>query len=97
MKKLVTAVMVAAIATPAYAQGVAPNVLGDGARLKTDVDIKQERDRENGFKSGLSKIPDAKGKVDPWGNVRSNPPAQSQNAKSAPRTLRSDAPARARD
>jgi hypothetical protein len=86
VKKLVTAVMVAAIATPVCAQMGPPNVLGEGTKLKTDVEIKQERDRENGFKSGLSKIPDApKGKVDPWGNVRSSPPAQSQNAKSAPK------------
>ena len=56
-----------------------------GSRLKTDVEVKEEQDRENGFKSGLSKIPDQKAKIDPWGNVRgSTPPSQGQ-AKQAPK------------
>jgi hypothetical protein len=84
VKNLVTAMMVVAIATPAYAQ-LSPNLAGGGAtKLKTDVDIQQEQARENGFKSGLSKIPDAKGKVDPWGNVRSGAPAPSNQTQARP-------------
>lgn len=69
------------MAAPALAQvGAAPNVMADPVKLKTDVEVKQEQEREAGFKSGLSKIPDAKGKKDPWGNVRSgSTSAQSQS------------------
>jgi hypothetical protein len=90
VKKLTTAIALVAIATamlaiPAFAQ-VMPNVLGpERGKLKTDVEVKEEQDRENGFKSGLSKIPDQKAKIDPWGNVRgSTPPSQGQ-AKQAPK------------
>jgi hypothetical protein len=83
VKNLVTAMMVVAIATPAYAQ-LSPNLSGDAVKLKTDVDIQREQARENGFKSGLSKIPDAKGKVDPWGNVRSGAPAPAGQTQARP-------------
>jgi hypothetical protein len=84
VKNLVTAMMVVAIATPAYAQ-MTPNLMGPSEKkLRTDVDIRQEQERENGFKSGLSKIPDAKGKVDPWGNVRSNAPTPTNQTQARP-------------
>jgi hypothetical protein len=68
-----------AVAAPALAQvGGAPNTLADSVHLKTDVEVKQEQEREAGYKSGLGKIPDAKGKKDPWGNVRSDS-ASAQN------------------
>jgi hypothetical protein len=73
--------MIAAMATPAFAQmgtGTGPNLAAEGHKLKTDVEIKQEQEREAGYKSGLSKIPDAKvGKKDPWGGVRSTSPTAS--------------------
>jgi hypothetical protein len=86
VKHLVTAMMVVAIATPAYAQ-LSPSLSGPNTKpLKTDVEIQQEQDRENGFKSGLSKIPDSKAKVDPWGNVRSSAPTSNQTqARPAPK------------
>ena len=79
MRNTVLALVVAAMATPVYAQ-TAPNFAADDVKLKTDVDVKKEQDREAGYKSGISKIPDAKGKVDPWGGVRSaTTPASGQN------------------
>jgi hypothetical protein len=82
VRHFVAAMMIVALATPACAQ-VSPNLAGGSTKLKTDVDIKQEQDRENGFKSGINKIPDAKGKVDPWGNVRgaATPPAAQSQAR----------------
>jgi hypothetical protein len=79
------AIVMPVLAVPAFAQ-MMPNLAGpERAKLKTDVEIKEEQDRENGFKSGLSKIPDQKAKIDPWGNVRgSTPPSQGQ-AKQAPK------------
>jgi hypothetical protein len=81
-KKTVLALMIIAMATPAFAQignGMGPNLAGEPRKLKTDVEIKQEQEREAGYKSGLSKIPDAKPtKNDPWGSVRSSPAGQSR-------------------
>jgi hypothetical protein len=78
VRKIVLALVIAAMATPALAQlstsGGGPNLAGDGFKgFKTDREIKQEQEREAGYKSGLGKIPDAKktGKTDPWGDVRS--------------------------
>jgi hypothetical protein len=78
VRNIVLALAIVALATPAYAQ-LSPNLAGGSVKLKTDVDVKQEQEREAGYKSGVSKIPDAKGKSDPWGGVRSATPAPSQN------------------
>jgi hypothetical protein len=83
VRKTVLALVIAAIATPAGAQ-MGPNLSGGRTKLKTDVDVKQEREREAGYKAGLSKIPDAKGKPDPWGGVRtttSTPPSGEKQSR----------------
>jgi hypothetical protein len=78
VRKTILALAIAAMATPAFAQmsdgSMRPNLAGAGTKMKTDADIKRERETEAGYKSGLSKIPDAKkaGKTDPWGDVRSS-------------------------
>jgi hypothetical protein len=80
VRYVLTAMVILAAATPAYAQ-LTPNLLGgNDTKLKTDVEINAEKERESGYKSGISKIPDAKGKVDPWGNVRgAAPPPANKN------------------
>jgi hypothetical protein len=87
VRKIVLGLVVAVLATPAFAQlsgGAGPNLAGDGvSKLKTDQEIKREQEREAGYKSGLNKIPDAKPtKTDPWGGVRGATPAGS-GAKSS--------------
>ena len=83
MRKTVLALVITAMATPVYAQ-FSPNLAGSNAKLKTDADAKQEQERESGYKAGVAKIPDAKGKVDPWGGVRGvTPPASAQNQSRA--------------
>jgi hypothetical protein len=79
VRKTVLALVITALVTPAYAQ-LTPNLLG-GGRLnpKTDEEVKREQDRESGYRSGVSKIPDAKGKSDPWAGVRGAAPAPGQN------------------
>jgi hypothetical protein len=72
------ALVIAAMATPAYAQ-FTPNLAGGGAKVKTDVELRQEREREAGYRSGVSRIPDAKSKADPWSGVRNAAPAQNQS------------------
>jgi len=78
VRNTLLALIIAAMATPAYAQ-LSPNLAGGGIGLKTDVEVKQEQEREAGYKSGVSKIPDQKGKSDPWGGVRATTPVSGQN------------------
>jgi hypothetical protein len=79
LRNTVLALVIVAMATPAYAQ-FAPNLAGGGrVNPKTDVEIKQEQERESGYRSGVSKIPDVKGKSDPWAGVRGAAPAPGQN------------------
>jgi hypothetical protein len=78
VRHTVLALVIAAMATPAYAQ-FSPNLAGEGVKVKTDADVKQERDREAGYRSGVNKIPDGKGKSDPWAGVRGAAPAPAQN------------------
>jgi hypothetical protein len=78
LRNTVLALVIAVLATPAYAQ-FSPNLAGGGGKLKTDVEVKQEQERESGYRSGVSKIPDSKGKSDPWAGVRGAAPAPGQN------------------
>jgi hypothetical protein len=79
LKNTVLALVIAALATPAYAQ-FTPNLAGGGrVNPKTDAEVKQEQERESGYRSGVSRIPDARGKSDPWAGVRGGAPATGQN------------------
>jgi len=80
LRNTVLALVIAAMATPAYAQ-LSPNLAGGSVRVnpKTDVEVKQEQEREAGYRSGVGKIPDGKGKQDPWAGVRGAAPASGQN------------------
>jgi len=85
VRNILLVLAIAVIATPGYAQ-ISPNMAGGGTKLKTDVEVRQEQEREAGYKAGISKIPDAKGKTDPWGGVRntSTPtPGQNQSRSNA--------------
>jgi hypothetical protein len=91
VKSLVT-MMIVAMATPAYAQlspGGAPGsgssqstkpgiTVGGDKKAKTDDDLQYERELDQAYKSGLSKIPDKKANTDPWGNVRGAATPQSK-------------------
>jgi hypothetical protein len=83
VRNTLLALVIVAMATPALAQmGGAPNLAADGVKLKTDVEVKQEQEREAGYRTGLGKIPDAKAKQDPWGSVRGTPTPGQNQAKS---------------
>ncbi len=76
MRYIVTAIMIVAVATPVYAQ-LKPNMLGgDSPKMKTQEEVKAQEERENSYKAGVSKIPDQKGKTDPWGGVRGSSTSQ---------------------
>ena len=72
---------------PAYAQAPHFNLLTDGPS-KTPEEKEADEARDKAYKESLRKIPDAKTSVDPWGNVRSDPPKASANAapKAKPKT-----------
>jgi hypothetical protein len=79
LRHTVLALVIAAMATPAYAQ-FSPNLAGGGrVNPKTDAEVRQEKERESGYRSGVSKIPDGKAKSDPWAGVRGAAPAPDQN------------------
>src|SRR5215471_5528890 len=78
VRTTVAAIITTTLATPVYAQ-FSPNLAGMGSKPKTDVEARQEKERDAGYKSGLSRIPDAKAKVDPWGSVRNAPAAANQS------------------
>jgi hypothetical protein len=76
MRTIAAALLIAALATPASAQTALPNPGFGGNNMqhpKSLDEIKREQDRENGYKAGLSKIPDQKATTDPWGDVRTDP------------------------
>jgi hypothetical protein len=83
VKSLVAMMVVMAMATPAGAQ-MSPNLFGEGLHRKTDVEVQQEKEREKNYKAGIGKIPDAKAKVDAWGNVRGAATPQSNQSQQRP-------------
>jgi hypothetical protein len=70
MKVFRTAVVIALLASPAYAQMPALNLLQDKPG-KTQDEKDAEAVRDKAYKDSLRKIPDAKAPADPWGTVRS--------------------------
>jgi hypothetical protein len=73
MRRLMAILFVLVVAKSACAQGAIqsnqggfrPNLAGEKFHLKTDQEVKQEKEREQAYKEGLSKIPNQKTKVDP--------------------------------
>jgi hypothetical protein len=83
MRSLVAMMIIAAMATPVRAQ-MSPNIMQEMPKFKTDVEVKEEKERESGYKAGLSKIPDQKAKADPWGTVRGSEAPQSNQKPQRP-------------
>ena len=84
MRILAAAAVMALLTVPAYAQAPKLNLLQDGTS-KTQEQKDAEAARDKAYQESLKKIPDAKGSVDPWGNVRgTDTPKASATAK--PRT-----------
>jgi hypothetical protein len=70
MKVFRLAVVIALLASPAYAQMPSMNLLMDKPG-KTQDEKDADAARDKAYKDTLKKIPDAKAPTDPWGNVRS--------------------------
>ncbi len=89
------AMVIAAVAGPAYAQvpgsgnsnAARPSItLGGETKSKSADELKEEKARDEAYKAGVAKIPDQKAKADPWGNLRSAAsPAKPTVTHSAPK------------
>jgi hypothetical protein len=90
-----TAIVIGALAGPAYAQvpgsnnsnGARPSItLGGEQKSKTEDELKEEKARDEAYKAGVAKIPEQKAKSDPWGNLRSAAtPAKPTQPRTAPK------------
>ncbi len=79
MKVFITAVVIALLVSPAYAQIPPLNLIQDKPG-KTQEEKDADAAREKAYKESLKKIPDAKAPADPWGNVRSDTPKTADKA-----------------
>ncbi|MDD1532875.1 MULTISPECIES: hypothetical protein [Bradyrhizobium] len=87
------AVLLAALAGPAYAQMPNINLMQDGPS-KSPEEKAAEAEREKAYKETLKKIPESKASNDPWGGMRADPPKQpaapkASAASSAPKKTKS--------
>lgn len=78
MKVFRVAMVIALLASPAFAQMPALNLIQDKPG-KTQDEKDAEAARDKAYKDSLKKIPDAK-PADPWGNVRSDAPKTTEKA-----------------
>jgi hypothetical protein len=79
MKVFRVAMVIALLASPAFAQMPALNLIQDKPG-KTQDEKDAEAARDKAYKDSLKKIPDAKAPADPWGNVRSDAPKTTEKA-----------------
>jgi hypothetical protein len=83
MKVFRTAVLLAMLAGPAYAQEMPHINMMQDAPSKTDEEKAADAERDQRYKETLKKIPDAKASTDPWGGMRSDPPKTAAPKSSA--------------
>ena len=74
------AVLVLALAQPAFAQQPRLPAYGETEKEKSTLERQDERDRQKAYDRSLKYIPD-KGPTDPWGSVRSNDAPKTPAAK----------------
>jgi hypothetical protein len=99
MRIFATAILFAALATPAFAQSSlsggssspAPltNLGSDIGHPKSLDEFNRQQEGEKSYKAGLKQIPDQKGN-DPWGNVRTDPKANQAKAPANPKKPKTD-------
>jgi hypothetical protein len=74
MRFVLKTMMFLLLATPAFAQA-GMNMFGQHEKMLREDEVKEKAQREDAFKSGVSKIPTPKTSNDPWGAVRAPAPA----------------------
>ena len=82
MKSFIKAMLIVAVATPAYSQGINMNMLGAApTRPKTQEEADYEKARDKAYQSAIKKMHDQNAKTDPWGNIRGGGTAQSNQTQ----------------
>jgi hypothetical protein len=89
MRVVAAAVVLAFLASPAYAQQKSIPKYGEEDKDKTPEQKRQEKDAEEAYKRSLGNIPSQKA-VDPWGNVRGDSPPK-QDTKAHPKKTKTGA------
>ena len=79
------AAFLAGLSAPALAQAPSMNLMPE-LKSKTPEEKEADAIREKAYRESLRKIPDAKTSNDPWGNVRSNEPPKTTQAKPKTKT-----------
>jgi hypothetical protein len=74
--------LMVAVATPAYSQGLNMNMLGGATRPKTQEEVDYEKARDKAYQSAIKKMPDQNAKSDPWGNIRGSGTPQNNQTQS---------------
>jgi hypothetical protein len=82
MRAVLAALVIAVVATPAFAQQQHMQQYGEPDKDKTNSDKAAEKAAAEAYQRSLGAIPD-QGKSDPWGTVRSNDTPKSAPAKTA--------------
>ena len=90
MRAVFAAVIIAALATPAFAQQQHMQNYGEPDKDKTNSERAAEKSPADAYQRSLGAIPD-KGSNDPWGTVRSNDAPKTAPAKTANKTAKSKA------
>lgn len=85
MRTFRIALIVALVASPAYAQGLGTSIIPE-TPSKTPDQIEREQAIERDYKESLKKIPDGKASSDPWGSVRSAEPSRASAKPPASKT-----------
>lgn len=90
MRALLAAMLITALATPAFAQQPHMHEYGQPEKDKTASEKAAEKAAAEAYQRSLGAIPD-KGAGDPWGAVRSNDAPKAAPAKTAAKTAKSKA------
>jgi hypothetical protein len=82
MRIVLVAAFTALVSGPAFAQ--MPNLATSIDKPLTQDEVDRKQKRDEGYRAGLSQIPNQKN-VDPWGNVRNADKPAAKQARPAPK------------
>jgi hypothetical protein len=80
-KLIIAGAIVALLTSAAFAQMPMPGLSLGGTKQRTPEEQQRDEAIDKAYRSATKKIPDQKTVNDPWAEVRTPPPATSQNKK----------------
>jgi hypothetical protein len=84
MRVLLAAIVIAALAGPAFGQQKPITKYGETDAKKHPNEIQAEKEAEQAYQRSLGRIPEQKGSSDPWGSVRSDTAPKADASKATP-------------